>query len=501
MSKSMGVMPARRRALGRICLDRRRMRKARSRRIRQSGWVKMLDENIGAGGFDAALLQKYNRPVPRYTSYPTAMEFRTIDDASSRTAFLADSQQGDGPLSLYIHLPFCASLCWFCGCTKIISTDQSIADKYLDYLELEIDRVRPRLGEGREVIQLHFGGGSPNFLSPEQIDRLSAMLHDRFDFASDVEMSVEIDPRTLTQEKVASFARMGINRASLGVQDLDPEVQKTIHRVQPTEMNRQAIGWLREAGIDSLNVDLIYGLPGQTVESFERTLEEVLEYDPDRFAIFSYAHIPWSKFAQKILERSRIPEASVKIELLQLIVRTLTERGYAHIGMDHFTKFDDTLARAQRSGALQRNFQGYSLYANTEICAFGISSISQTERTYRQNVKELDEYYRRLDEGELPIERGYMLTPEDRIRREAIMRLMCDMSLDFAAMSERFGIDFSQRFARELKALEPLEKDGLVELSEDGLTVTRLGRLLIRNVAFVFDVYSAQKEKTFSKAV
>lgn len=485
----------------RICRNRRRIRKAYSIEIGETAGVKMLDDDIGISNLDADLLQKYNRPIPRYTSYPTAMEFRTIDDASSRSAFLADSGEVAGPISLYAHLPFCASLCWFCGCTKIVSTDQSIADKYLDYLEKETDRTRPYLGDDREVVQLHFGGGSPNFLSPEQIDRLGEILHRRFDFAEKAEMSVEIDPRTLTEEKVKAFVRMGINRASLGIQDLDPDVQKAIHRIQPTEMNRQAIGWLREAGIDSLNVDLIYGLPGQTVESFERTLAEVLDYDPDRFAIFSYAHIPWSKFAQKILERSRIPKPSVKIQLLALIAKTLTESGYAHIGMDHFTKYDDSLAVAQRHGALQRNFQGYSLHANTEICAFGISSISQTERTYRQNVKELSEYYRRLDAGELPIERGYMLSFEDRVRREAIMRLMCDMALGFGEMNERFDIDFGQRFRRELKALKPLEADGLVEQSEAGLIVTSLGRLLIRNIAFVFDAYSGHKEKTFSKSV
>ncbi|MBT3480711.1 MAG: coproporphyrinogen III oxidase, partial [Opitutales bacterium] len=265
--------------------------------------------------------------------------------------------------------------------------------------------------------------------------------------------------------------------------------------------NREAIKWLRDAGIDSLNVDLIYGLPGQSVESFKCTLDEVLDYKPDRFAIFSYAHIPWSKFAQKILEQSSIPEASVKIQLLQLIVKTLKGRGYAHIGMDHFTVADDSLAVAQRAGTLQRNFQGYSLYADTETCSFGISSISQTDRTYRQNVKELDVYYKRLDAGELPIERGYMLDREDRIRREVIMRLMWDMKLDYRSLGESLDIDFKEHFRLDLDKLESLQRDGLVELQDDGLAVTDLGRLLIRNIAVAFDAHSVEKEKAFSKAV
>ncbi len=450
---------------------------------------------------DAELLHKYNRPAPRYTSYPTALEFRTIDDQASSEALLSDSEDASGPLSLYAHLPFCNSLCWFCGCTKIISTDQSIADRYLDYLEKEIDMVLPRVGSDRKVVQLHFGGGSPNFLSPEQITRLGRMLHSRFDFADDAELSVEIDPRTLTEAKVEAFVEMGVNRASLGVQDLDHKVQKAIHRIQPSEMNHQAISWLRGAGIKSLNIDLIYGLPNQSVESFAKTLSDVLEYEPNRLAIFSYAHVPWNKFAQKILERASMPDAALKIQLLQLIVETLASRGYVHIGMDHFTLADDSLAIAQRSGTLQRNFQGYSIYADTEICAFGISSISQTARTYRQNVKELDAYYSSLDAGRLPIERGYLLLKDDQIRREVIMRLMCDMELDFNRLSESLEVDFREYFGPELTKLKPLEDDGLVELREDGLRVTDFGRLLIRNIAVVFDAYLKDGKRGYSKSV
>lgn len=450
---------------------------------------------------DAALLSKYNQSVPRYTSYPTALEFNTIDDQESCEAILSDSQNATGPLSLYFHLPFCRSLCWFCACTKIISTDQSIADRYLDYLEMEMDLIIPHLARDRAAVQLHFGGGTPNFLSPKQIARLGRMIHSRFDFAEDAELSIEIDPRTLTEEKVEAFVAMGVNRASIGVQDLDDDVQKAIHRIQSSEMNRMAIKWLRSAGIQSLNVDLIYGLPLQTVESFRRTLDEVLEYGPDRLAIFSYAHVPWSKAAQKIIERSSIPDAALKIQLLELIVETLAERGYIHIGMDHFTLPNDSLAIAQQADTLQRNFQGYSLYADTEICAFGISSISQTGRTYRQNVKTIEEYYDRLDAGKYPIERGCLLVREDQIRREVIMRLMCDMRLDYKRIGEAFDIDFMHHFGPELLKLKSLERDGLIDMHKDGLSVSDRGRLLVRNIAAVFDAHIEANRNAYSKAV
>lgn len=452
-------------------------------------------------GLSADLIRAYNKPAPRYTSYPTALKFRNLDDSFSREALLADLEDADGPLSLYFHLPFCRSLCWFCGCAKVISTKTELADVYLDYLEKEIALYKPLLKQGRKAVQLHFGGGSPNFLSVAQLERLSDLIHSNFDFAPDAEKSVELDPRTLSREQVQAFRRMGINRASIGVQDVNLEVQQAIHRVQPTETNVRTIEWLREAGIDSLNVDLIYGLPHQTAESFQATLEEVLGYDPDRLAVFSYAHVPWSKPAQKILEKAKLPDADSKIEILMMIVETLTARGYAHIGMDHFAKVDDALAQAQRALTLQRNFQGYSLHADVEICAFGMSSISQSANSFRQNHKDLKTYYRMIDEGIIPLEKGYLLTRDDQIRRETIMRLMCDLKLDFEERGAAAGIDFREYFADELQALKPLAEDGLLEFEANGLTITPLGRLLIRNVAVTFDAYMNPNMTGYSKAI
>ncbi len=450
---------------------------------------------------DAELIRKYNQPAPRYTSYPTALKFRSVDDAFSGEALLADLEDADGPLSLYFHLPFCRSLCWFCGCAKVISTDTSLADRYLDLLEKEIALYRPLIRSGRKAAQLHFGGGTPNFLSVPQLDRLNAIIHDAFEFEAGAEMSVELDPRTLTREQVQAFRRMGINRASIGVQDVKREVQEAIHRVQPTEVNKKTVHWLREAGMGSLNVDLIYGLPFQTVDSFRETLEEVLTYEPDRLAVFSYAHVPWSKPAQKILERTELPGADSKIQILKLIVELLTGRGYAHIGMDHFAKESDSMVAAQRSKRLQRNFQGYSLFADVDICAFGMSSISQSANAFRQNHKDLKIYGAMVEAGQLPLEKGYLLTRDDQIRREIIMRLMCDLELDFAERGAANGIEFETYFAAELQALRPLEADGLIERHARGFSVTPLGRLLIRNVAIRFDAYMGAAPQGFSRAI
>ena len=452
-------------------------------------------------GLNAELIRKYNRPAPRYTSYPTALKFRTVDDAVSGEALLADLEDARGPLSLYFHLPYCRSLCWFCGCAKIITTQTGMADRYLDALEKEIALYRPLIRSGRKAVQLHFGGGTPNFLSVEQIDRLSSIIHGSFSFEAGAEMGVELDPRTLSKEQVAAFRRMGINRASIGVQDVNPQVQEAVHRIQPSDMNRRAIQWLRDAGVDSLNVDLIYGLPYQTEASFRETLAEVLTYDPDRLAVFSYAHVPWSKPAQKILERNPLPDADSKIEILIQVVETLRNRGYAHIGMDHFAKESDPLAKAQASRSLQRNFQGYSLHANVDICALGMSSISQSADSFRQNHKNLDTYYAMLDEGLLPLEKGYLLSRDDRIRREVIMRLMCDLELDFEERGAASGIDFEHYFRDELLAMRELARDGLVLLRRGGLEVTPLGRLLIRNVAILFDAYASSEMKRFSKSI
>ncbi len=449
---------------------------------------------------DRQLIGKYNTPVPRYTSYPTALKFCIIDDAESREALCRDSED-TSPLSLYFHLPFCRKLCWFCGCTKVISTQQKHADTYLNYLEKEVSMVQPYLGPNRKVVQLHFGGGSPNFLSSSQIDRLSKIIHSRFDFEENAELSVEIDPRTMTRKKAQAFGRLGINRASIGVQDVNPLVQNAINRIQNSETNKETIATLKKAGIGKFNVDLIYGLPRQTADSFSKTLDEVIRYDPDRIALFSYAHVPWNKPAQKILEQSSLPSANEKIDMLTLSVDRLKQADYAHIGMDHFTKANDSLAIAQRAKSLQRNFQGYSIHGNAQICGFGISAISQSRKSYRQNFKDLETYYAYIDEGKRPVERGYLLTKDDQVRRCVIMRLMCDMELDFEKMGADLDLDFKSYFASEIVRLQRLADDELIEIDNHSFKVTDIGRILIRNVASVFDSTSKPGNNGYSKAI
>lgn len=447
---------------------------------------------------DLNLIRKYNQPGPRYTSYPTAPHFSADTDKAS---LAAQTETEDSDLSLYFHIPFCRSLCWFCGCTKIITTQQDKADHYLDLLEKEIDLFLPKIKAGRKVSQLHFGGGTPNYLTPAQIDRFATFLHDRFEFHPDAELGTELDPRTLTQEHIEAFRRLGINRASMGVQDTKPEVQEAVHRIQTDEHNRNALQWLREAGITSCNLDLIYGLPKQTPESFEQTLYDILDYAPDRLAVFSYAHVPWIMPAQKILEAKDLPEPEAKLLMLEKIITILSNNGYHYVGMDHFARHDDPLAIAQKNKTLQRNFQGYSTHGGVEICAFGMSSISQTSRSYRQNFKDITDYGQAVAEGHYPIDRGILLTDDDVLRRDLIMSIMCQLELDYPAKSAEHGIDIATTFANSIAALKPMENDGLIELKSDSLQVTNQGRLFIRNIAMTFDAYLESGKAKFSKTV
>ncbi|WP_018968968.1 oxygen-independent coproporphyrinogen III oxidase [Rubritalea marina] len=445
---------------------------------------------------DLKLVEKYNQPGPRYTSYPTAPQFT---ENVAAEALVAD--MGKSPLSLYFHLPFCASLCWFCGCTKMITSKTAPAEQYIELLEQEMDLMLPHLGQQRPVQQLHFGGGTPNHFTPEQIDTLARAIHSRFHFAEDAEISAELDPRRLTQDHIKAFARLGVNRVSFGVQDIQEKTQKAVNRVQSDEQNRDAIRWAKEAGMCSLNIDLIYGLPYQTPDSIHETLNQVLSYDPDRLAVFSYAHVPWIAPAQKILERHGLPSGEEKIKMLGVIIRELTSRGYQYIGMDHFAKVSDPLAVAQRNKTMQRNFQGYSTFHDVEICGFGISSISQTNNTYRQNVKDLNTYESMLNDGKLPLDKGYVLNQDDRMRRLTIMRLMCDHTLHFQTLSKELGIPFKDYFASELNQLKSFIADELVELNSDYLKVTPQGSLFIRNIAMIFDAHLAQSKARHSKTV
>lgn len=446
------------------------------------------------------LITKYNQPGPRYTSYPTAPNFHQDVD---KAALAEQTALEDSELSLYFHIPFCRSLCWFCGCTKIITQKQDRADAYLDLLEKEICHFLPRIRSGRQVRQLHFGGGTPNYLSPAQIKRFSDFLHRHFDFHPEAEISTELDPRTLTQEHITAFQELGVNRASIGVQDVKHEVQEAIHRIQTDEHNRNALQWLREASITSCNLDLIYGLPKQTPESFEQTLHHILDYAPDRLAVFSYAHVPWVSPAQKILEAKHLPSAEAKILMLEKVITILTQHHYHFIGMDHFAREDDPLTIAHKNGSLQRNFQGYSTHGGVEIAAFGMSSISQTACSYRQNFKDLDTYQAAIEADTMPIDRGILLTPEDEMHRDIIMSIMCQCHLDFAQKSNQHGIDIADYFKEALASLRPMQDDGLLTIYDDGLDISEQGRLFIRNIAMAFDGRLDRSNTTyrFSKTV
>ncbi len=453
---------------------------------------------------DLDLVQKYNVPGPRYTSYPPATHFTEEVDRGALMDEIKRNGQSDRDLSLYFHLPFCETLCWFCGCTTVITKDKSKSALYLDTVEKEMDLMGGLLNPERKVVQIHLGGGTPTFLEPDELRRLGEMIHSRFSVADTVEAGVEIDPRRLTKEKIVALQDAGFNRASMGVQDNNPVVQKAVHRIQPLEMTAQAIDWLRECEFQSLNVDLIYGLPHQNVASFEQTLDEILALDPDRLAIFNYAHVPWIKPAQKILERATLPAPETKLEVLKLCIEKLTSEGYAYIGMDHFAKENDELAVAQREKTMQRNFQGYSTLGGVDIHAYGMSSVSQAGGAYWQNQKELPDYEAALERDELPICRGYLLTEDDKNRRQIIMRLMCDLGLDYAAMSNQLGEDFETAYQSEIESLDDMVDDGLVTRTSTGIGVTDVGRLLIRNIAMRFDgsrVPAEGKEPRFSKTI
>lgn len=443
---------------------------------------------MSALNVDLSLVEKYNQPGPRYTSYPPATKFTQDVAWETLAERISANNQTQRDLSLYFHIPFCETLCWFCGCTTVITLNHDKGMGYVEALGREVANLAPMINRDRKAAQLHFGGGSPTFLRPDEIRRLGETIHDHFELSPDIEASVEVDPRRLTRDHIVALREIGFNRASMGVQDFNPQVQEAVHRIQPREMTQQAIDWMRELGFGSINLDLIYGLPHQTVESFNETLDTVLGMEPDRLAVFSYAHVPWIKPAQKILQNKVLPAPEVKLQILKLIIERLTESNrYVYIGMDHFARPDDELAVAQRNKQLQRNFQGYSTRAGTDIYAFGMSSISQIPDAYWQNEKELPPWQAAVDSGRVPLHKAYLVTDEDRIRRDTIMRVMCDLSLDFTVMSEKLGVDFEQHFAGELASLSDLEVDGLIIREPGGLQVTDAGRLFIRNIAMRFD--------------
>jgi len=440
-------------------------------------------------------LRKYNVPGPRYTSYPPATHF--TEEFCHTCASVTES-----PLSLYFHLPFCKSQCLYCGCTNIVTGDQSKSAEYLGYLKREMAMRAKHIASGSEVVQIQLGGGTPTFLLPEEIEQLGEMIRTNFPMAEIIEAGAEIDPRSLTREKVQALRNAGFNRASLGVQDTHPDVQKTIARIQPLEQVAEANQWLRDSGVESINFDLIYGLPGQTVESFIQTIDDVLTLSPDRFAVYSYAHIPWIKPFQKSFE-DQLPDVETKLQLLQLAIEKLTGAGYVYIGMDHFAKPADAMAKSLSNGTLQRNFQGYSTLKGVDLHGMGMSSISHVGGQYFQNQKELGKYYSALDAGRLPVMRGYTMTAGDQIRYDAIMHIMCNLYIDYAQLSAQLGLDFAEHFSADIASLDDLEADGLVRREPGGLHVTPLGRLFVRIVAMRFDAYlqKGQRKGRYSQTV
>ncbi|WP_217474069.1 oxygen-independent coproporphyrinogen III oxidase [Stutzerimonas stutzeri] len=456
--------------------------------------------------FNRALVEKYDRPGPRYTSYPTAPQFHqafAMDDYRS-AAQATNEAASPKPLSVYIHIPFCKSLCYYCACNKIITHKTDRAVEYLDYLKREIKMQAALFDRSRKLTQLHLGGGTPTYLSSEQLADLMAALHEAFnmDDSDNHEFSLEVDPRTVTPEQIHQLRALGFNRLSFGVQDFDEQVQIAVNRIQTEEQTRDLVQAARDARFKSISVDLIYGLPLQTVESFNVTLDKIIDIRPDRIAAYSYAHLPDLVRAQKLIRPEDMPPPERKLELLELTIRKLTEAGYIYIGMDHFSLPDDELALARANGTLQRNFQGYSTHADCDLIGLGISSIGKVGDSYSQNVKELSQYYARLNEGLLPVHRGYKLSEDDRLRRDVIISLMCHGRIDFSEIEQRSGIDFRDYFADSLAKLDEHVADGLVEITDDAVLLLPQGHLMMRNVAMAFDAYLGGEQRgRFSRTV
>lgn len=451
---------------------------------------------------DIDLIKKYNRPGPRYTSYPTAPHFDTrVDHTEWQQQIEVNNQSADRDISLYFHLPFCDTLCWFCGCTTVITRKREKLDEYLGFLYKEIDLTGSGINPERKVVQMHYGGGTPTYLSPDQIRWLGAKINSVFSFSADAEISCEMDPRELTEEHIIALKEVGFNRASMGVQDFNPVVQKAVNRINPYGMVEEVVGWIRTNGYQSLNLDLIYGLPHQSAAVFEKTIDKILTLNPERLAVFNYAHVPWMKAHQKLINEDDLPEPEEKLEMLKMIIERLTSSGYVYIGMDHFAKANDELTIAQKEKNLQRNFQGYSTRAGADIYAYGMSSISQLDNIYAQNFKELPIYYEKLNDGILPIEKGCLLSSDDQIRRDTIMRLMCDLELDYQRLSNMLNINFREYYAAELGRMDGFSDDGLLQQTASKLTVTDKGRLFIRNIAMEFDRYLDQSKARYSRTV
>jgi oxygen-independent coproporphyrinogen-3 oxidase len=442
--------------------------------------------------FDADLICRYDRPGPRYTSYPTVLQFTPAFDAAAYEARVRDARlQGLRSLSLYVHIPFCRSPCFYCACNRVITRRREVVDQYLSRLYREIEMQGELFGREGVIEQLHFGGGTPTYLESSQLGELIGKLGRHFNLtdSGQREYSIEIDPRTVDAGYIRALADLGINRVSLGVQDFDPAVQEAVNRIQSETETIALIEAARAAGMRSVSIDLIYGLPRQTLAGFERTLRTVIDARPDRLAVYGYAHLPRMFKAQRRLPAAELPSPQLRLQLLGLSIETLTAAGYVYVGMDHFALPDDELVRAREQGSLHRNFQGYSTRAHCDLVGLGVSAIGKIGSAYAQNFRTLPDYYAAIDSGRLPIQRGLALSHDDQIRRAVIQGLMCNEVVTFADLERQFGIDFRRYFAPELQRLVSLERDGLVQLAPGSIRVTDAGRLLMRNIAMVFDAW------------
>ncbi len=449
------------------------------------------------------LIRSYDKSGPRYTSYPTAVQFSSDFTAADYKNQIELSNASKDNLSLYFHIPFCDTICYYCGCNKIVTKNRNRAEPYLERLYKEIKLQASYFDNKRMVTQLHWGGGTPTFISHQQMQQLMDATQQHFNLLSDDtgEYSIEIDPREANEETIILLRKLGFNRMSLGVQDFNPEVQKAVNRIQSFEETQEVIIAARETGFHSISIDLIYGLPHQTVSSFTDTLQTIIELDPDRLSIFNYAHLPEMFKTQRQINAEDIPAPQVKLEILQQAIQQLAAAGYVYIGMDHFAKPDDELAIAQNKHNLYRNFQGYSTHADCDLVGLGITSIGKVANCYSQNVKTMDEYYELIDNNQLPVFRGIELNADDLLRREVINQLICHYYLDFASIEARFNIYFNDYFATELQQLQSMQQDGLLVLNEKEITVQPIGYLLIRNICMVFDRYLGDSKNRFSKVI
>lgn len=458
------------------------------------------------GPIDLEVLKRYDKAGPRYTSYPTAPKFsKDFGPAQFEEEIIQSNKTNTGPLSLYFHIPFCDTLCYFCGCNMLVTHERQKISDYLKVLEKEIQLVTQHVSKKRPVYQLHWGGGTPTYLNPDEIRRLGALIQNNFNLdKKELEASSEIDPRDLTRDHIVALKEAGFNRLSMGVQDFEKRVQLAVNRVQPESITRDAVNWGRELGFESINLDLMYGLPFQTLESFEKTLDKIIEINPDRLAVFNYAHVPWLKKHMNLIKAEDLPSPELKLVLLKMTIEKLQAAGYLYIGMDHFAKPTDELAIAQKNKTLFRNFQGYSTKAGTEVYAMGMSAISQLDEVYAQNAKTLPEYYKAIEENRFATHVGYRMTRDDHIRKKVIMTLMCDFELDEKEIEQEYQISFNDYFAADLPKLIEFEKDAFVVRKEGKISIHGMGRLLIRNIVMAFDAYLSDMMKdkpVFSRTV